>query len=34
MCIDRDRHACVVEAAIMDEVDVVCSDYVAVSVSI
>ena len=34
VCIDRDGLACVVEAVIMDEVDVVYSDHAAVSVSI
>ena len=34
VCIDREGLACVVEAVIMDEVDVVYSDHAAVSVSI
>ena len=34
VCVDREGHACVVEAVIMDEVDVVYSDHVAVCVSI
>ena len=34
VCIDREGLACVVEAVIVDEVDVVYNDYAAVSVSI
>ena len=34
MCVDREGLASVVEAVIMDEVDVVYSDHVAVCVSI
>ena len=34
VCADSERLACVVETVIMDEVDVVYSDHVALSVSI
>ena len=34
VCIDREGIACVEEAVIMDEVDVVYNDHAAVSVSI